>query len=74
MLALYNVILSLTMTKSKDLKPLLTMPSVMVQENNSRFVGKAEVNRGTLALRGGLRILRGFCYMLLVSPLRWSKI
>jgi hypothetical protein len=43
MLALYNVILSLTMTKSKDPKPLLTMPSVMVQENNSRFVGHSEV-------------------------------
>jgi hypothetical protein len=28
-------------------------------------VGKPEVNRGTLPFRGGLRILRGFCYTLL---------
>jgi len=29
------------------------------------YVVKPEVNRGTLAFRGGMRILREFCYTLL---------
>jgi hypothetical protein len=28
---------------------------------------KPELNRSTLALKGGLRILRGFCYTLLFA-------
>ena len=39
-------------------------PGLHVRGDN---VGKPEISRGTLAFRGGLGILRGFCYTLLVK-------
>jgi hypothetical protein len=53
MQALYNLTLSLAMTKSKNPKPLLTMPSVMVQENNSPIVGNSY-----LGISSGLPVIR----------------
>ena len=32
--------------------------------SSGRVVGKPEVNRDTMAFRGGLRVLTGFCYTL----------